>query len=1052
MKSKWFRSFVIVSLVAILLAATVPAMADNTPAPVDVSDLLIPDGPVSVDVAPALAQSSGQVDVVVQLVAQPLVVADGKNAKRTGGNLTRAQERLYLRQLNQNQNALMGQIQGLGGTEIARVNKALNAVIVRVDASQITAMAALEGVRSIRPVRDYQLDLSYVRAYIGADAVEAAGFDGTGVRVAVLDTGVDYTHRNLGGSGLLSDYLAAYGTSTADPLNKSRDGLFPTAKVIAGYDFVGEAWPSGPLSPDDDPIDCGPSAIPAPCAGGHGTHTDDIVAGHSVDGTHKGIAPGASLISVKVCSSISTSCSGVAILEGIDFALDPNQDGNLADAVDVISMSIGSSYGQQEDDSSVAAQNAVNFGVVFVASAGNSADRPYIVGSPSTASGVLSVAATFHPTAKLYLITTPATSAKGGIWQSWSAPPVLTSGPLAYDTTNASTRRGCTDAAGGNPYAAGSHTGQILLMDRGVCAVSLKVSNAAAAGAIAALVANNVSQPTCDLPPTFSFGGGTPSVPGYAITQADGNDLKATALGTTATIDPSTAAPLVGNMAAFSSRGPSYSTNSIKPDIGGVGTDIMSAEVGTGTGETPFAGTSASAPVLAGSAALLVDKYPSRSPSEIDSVLMNTAEASIGLNPVACPAIGAPITRIGGGEVRVKRAYDSKTAAWDASAGMGSLSFGYQALVAPTVFQKTVTVRNYANTRRTYLITPMFRYGNDEASGAVNISAPGSVTVPANGTKNFKVQLYVDPSLLPVWNLNGGSRGGDGFRLQDFEFDGYIAIADNTDNIHVAWQILPHRAAEVTPASNSVTLSGGAGTLNLSNAGGAVNGRVDVFSLLGTSGRIPPPGLPQPGDNFAVVDLKSVGARLVGIGGGAFGVQFAMDTFGTRSHPNYPAEFDIFIDTNRDGTDDFVIFNLENGGFAATGQNVVAAGPLPSGPFSTFFFTDADLDSGNAILTAPLAAIGLTPSTQFNFSVFACDNYFTGLCTDAITGMTYTLGTPRYFGAGVPATGVPAGGSSTLAISAVSGGATASPSQTGLLLMYRDARTQREADPITVSP
>lgn len=102
MKSKWFRSFVIVSLVAILLAATVPAMADNTPAPVDVSDLLIPDGPVSVDVAPALAQSSGQVDVVVQLVAQPLVVADGKNAKRTGGNLTRRQERLYLRQLNQN--------------------------------------------------------------------------------------------------------------------------------------------------------------------------------------------------------------------------------------------------------------------------------------------------------------------------------------------------------------------------------------------------------------------------------------------------------------------------------------------------------------------------------------------------------------------------------------------------------------------------------------------------------------------------------------------------------------------------------------------------------------------------------------------------------------------------------------------------------------------------------------------------------------------------------------------------------------------------------------
>jgi subtilisin family serine protease len=891
------------------------------------------------------------------------------------------------------------------------------------------------------------LDLGDVRPYIGADAVEAAGFDGTGITVAVLDSGLDYTHWNFGGSGLIADYLAAYGATLGDPLNKTRDGLFPTAKVIEGWDFVGEAWPSGALSPDPDPIDCGPGTIPAPCAGGHGTHTADLAAGHSTDDTHKGIAPGASLIAVKVCSSISTSCSGAAMLQGMDFALDPNQDGDLSDAVDVLSMSIGSSYGQRQDDTSEAAQNVVNFGVVFVASAGNSADRPYIVGSPSIAPAVISVAATMHPTAKLYLITTPTTTPKGGIWQSWSAAPLLTSGTLTYDTTNASTRLGCTNAAGGNPFMPGSHAGQILLMDRGVCAVSFKVANAASAGAIAAVVANNAAQPTCDLPPTFSYGGGAATIPGYTITLADGNSLKAAALGTNATIDPSTAAPLVMNMAAFSSRGPSHTDNSIKPDIGAVGTDIISAQVGTGTGETPFAGTSASAPVVAGSAALLVQAYPGRTPAEIKSVLMNTAEANIGLNTFVCPVTGAPITRIGGGEVRVNRALDSTTAAWDSDVPAGSLSFGYQALVAPSTFQKTVVVRNYSNARRTYEITNVFRYADDEASGAVSVSAPGSVTVPANGSKTFKVQIHVEPSLLPTWNLNGGSRGGDGFRLQDFEFDGYIAIADSTDNIHLAWQILPHKAAEVTPASNSVTLSGGSGNLELSNGGGAVAGRVDVFSLLGTSGRIPNPQLPDYGDNFAVIDLKAVGVRQAGTA-----IQFAIDTFGTRSHPNYPAEFDIFIDTNRDGTDDYVIFNLENGGFAVSGQNVVAAGPLPSGPFTAFFFTDADLDSGNAILTAPLAAVGLTANTQFDFSVFACDNYFTGLCFDAITGMTYTAGTPRYAGSGIPTSGVPVGGSSILAISAVAGGDVASPSQTGLLLMYRDARTQREADPITITP
>ena len=1035
-----------VILVTLALSLALPAGASDGP-PVDVSELLLPDGPVAVEVDPQLVQAGGEVEVWVQLLDAPLAVANGRNAKQLGGKLNPAQQRSYLRQLAQKQDALMSQIRALGGRELGRVGKAHNAVAVVIDASQIVAVAGLPNVRAIRPIVNYELDLSTVRSYIGAVDVENAGFDGTGVTVAVLDSGIDYTHKNLGGSGLVTDYLAAYGTTTAHPANKSRDGLFPTAKVIEGYDFVGEAWPSGPLSPDDDPIDCGPGTIPAPCAGGHGTHTSDITAGRSADGTHKGVAPGAKIIAVKVCSSISTSCSGVALLQGMDFALDPNGDGNISDAVDVINMSLGSSYGQKEDDLSQASQNAVGLGVVVVTSAGNAADRPYIVSSPSTAPGVLSVAATFHPNAKLYLIATGATSPKGGVWQSWSAAPALSSGMLVYDTTNANTRRGCTNAAGANPWVGQPHLGKILLIDRGTCAVSLKVSNAAAAGAIAAIVANNVSQPTCDLPPTFSFGGGTPNIPGYTITLADGNSLKASALGSNATIDPATAAPLVGNMAAFSSRGPSHSFNAIKPDIGGVGTDILSAQVGTGTGETGFAGTSASAPVLAGSAALLVDAFPARTPSEIKSALMNTAEANIGLNTFVCPGVGAPITRIGGGEVRVKRALDSTTAAWDADDLTGSLSFGYQALTGSAAFHKTVVVRNYSNAARTYSITPSFRYPDDAASGAVSVSAPGSVTVPANGSATFRVRLKTDVTKLPIWNLNGGSRGGDGFRLQDFEFDGYITIADATDNVHVAWQILPHRSAEVTPAATSVTLSGGAGSLALSNAGGAVDGRVDVFSLLGTSGRIPPPLLPEPGDNFAIIDLKSVGVRLVGSN-----IQFAVNTFGTRAHPNYPAEFDILIDANRDGTDDFAIFNLENGGFAVTGQNVVAVLNLATGATSIVAFTDADLNSGNAILTVPLSAIGLTPGTPFDFSVLGCDNYFTGLCFDAITGMTYTAGTPRYTGSGIPASGVPAGGSSTLTIQAVPGGDVASPSQTGLLLMYRDARTQREADAITVTP
>src|SRR5262249_6889662 len=149
------------------------------------------------------------------------------------------------------------------------------------------------------------------------------------------------------------------------------------------------------------------------------------------------------------------------------------------------------------------------------------------------------------------------------------------------------------------------------------------------------------------------------------------------------------------------------------------------------------------------------------------------------------------------------------------------------------------------NSTRTYSITPVFRYADDASSGAVSFNAPSSITVPANGTRNFNFQIKIDVTRLPIWTLNGGSQGGDGFRLQGVEFDGYVSISDATDPIPLPCHILPHRSADVTPATTNVTLSGGSANLLLNNTDGAVDGRVDVFSLLGTSGRIPPPRLPD---------------------------------------------------------------------------------------------------------------------------------------------------------------------------------------------------------------
>jgi len=100
----------------------------------------------------------------------------------------------------------------------------------------------------------------------------------------------------------------------------------------------------------------------------------------------------------------------------------------------------------------------------------------------------------------------------------------------------------------------------------------------------------------------------------------------------------------------------------------------------------------------------------------------------------------------------------------------------------------------------------------------------------------------------------------------------------------------------------------------------------------------------------------------------------------------------------------------------------------------------------------PLAALGLSADSAFNFSIYAFDNYFTGNLTDAIEGMTFTLAKPRFATPPSSTLTVPAGGSTALTIQAVAGGATASPSQRGLLLMYRDGAPGKESEHVGVSP
>lgn len=1036
---------------AIAIASTLVALpvADSATKPedgiVDASRLALPVPRTTGKLDAALARASGPVDVVVQLAGVPLAIANGENAHREGGRLGRAAQMTHSAELSRTQSALLTRIAALGGREIARLRIAYNAVIVRVDAAKLAEIARQPEVLTLRPVGEYRTSLEDTVPYIGASAAQQAGFDGRGVKVAVLDSGIDYTHRNLGGAGTRAAYEAAYGTGPADSRNTSLDGLFPTSKVVGGYDFVGEAWSGGadspPLAPDPDPIDFD----------GHGTHVADIIGGRSADGSHVGVAPGVSLYAVKVCSAVSTACSGVALLQGMEFALDPNGDGSMDDAVDVINLSLGSPYGQKEDDLGFAAANAVRAGVIVVASAGNNGDRPYITSSPGSTPEVISVAQTRMPAAVAIPLRIDSPASIAGIYPNtatldWAPIGPGVSGSVAYVGRGCRDDETTADIEPTDPYLA-DPAGRIALIDRGACAISVKVDRAAKAGATGVLIG---LVDTGDAV-TFAQGGGKVFVPTLVIIQSYANLIKAHVdAPVRVSITPANAVPLTGSMADSSSRGPGYSFNQIKPDIGAPGASI-SAVAGTGRGEAPFGGTSGAAPVVSGAAAILAQAYPQRSPAAIRSLLMNTADTQVFLNPAIRPGALAPITRIGAGEVRIDQALASSTAAWDAQQRTASLSFGYQPTYEKITVRRQVRVRNYDRKARSYRITTAFRYADDAASGAVALDVPAKILVPANDSRDFDVRVTIDPRRLPVWTLNGGARGGDGFRLEGVEFDGHISIADERDDIHLAWHVLPHRAAGVRAVRRQIPVSARRpGVLALVNQSGVLDGRVDVFSLLGTSPRIPRAALPGPGDNLAVVDLAAVGARLVGIGGGAYGLQFAVSTYGQRAHPAYPGGFEIDIDTNGDGEADWYVFNAEDGAFGSSGRTLIYVQEAGSTTASAYFYADADLDSANMILTVPLAALGLTSASQITFDVLAYDNYFTGSVTDAIRGLTCTPGLPRFAAAGPPGGTVRAGLTSALKVEAIDGGTVASPSQSGLLLLYRDALSGYEAEAIGV--
>ena len=176
------------------------------------------------------------------------------------------------------------------------------------------------------------------------------------------------------------------------------------------------------------------------------------------------------------------------------------------------------------------------------------------------------------------------------------------------------------------------------------------------------------------------------------------------------------------------------------------------------------------------------------------------------------PGYLAPITRIGGGEVRVNRAINSPAAAWSDVTWTGALSFGFvDAWKASTAISRVVTVKNYSAGSITYAVQPTFRYTDDRLLGAISFTAPATVTVPARSSRSFTVKMTINGSKLREWTLDSGANALAARLLDTLEFDGYLNLnnvataTDNADPLHLAWHVLPRLSGNVqAPASADV--------------------------------------------------------------------------------------------------------------------------------------------------------------------------------------------------------------------------------------------------------